>query len=79
MEVLVYPAGTFVKGTSPVINLDAVYDAASLKQNLYTALFYEQGVLLLKKCYTAYKATIPLCSAGVSGIANNAACLTAVP
>jgi hypothetical protein len=79
MEVLVYPAGTFVKGSSDVINLDAVYDAASLKQNLYTALFFEQGVLLLRKCYTAYKATVALCSAGTTGIANNAACLTLVP
>jgi len=79
MEALVYPAGTFVKGSSDIISLDAVYDSASLKQNLYTALFYEQGVLLLKKCYTAYKVTIPLCSAGTTGIANNAACLTLVP
>jgi hypothetical protein len=77
MEALIYPAGTFVKGTSPVINLDAVYDSASLKQNLYTALFFEQGVLLLKKCFTSYKATIALCSAGTTGIANNAVCMTA--
>jgi hypothetical protein len=77
MDVLIYPAGTYVKGTSDVINLDAVYDSASLKQNLYTALFYEQGVLLLKKCYTAYKATIALCSGGITGAASNAACLTA--
>jgi hypothetical protein len=76
VEALVYPAGTFVKGVSPVISLDAVYDAASLKQNLYTALFYEQGVLLLQKCYKAYKTTIDLCSAGVTGANTNTECLT---
>jgi hypothetical protein len=76
VEVLIYPAGTFVKGVSPVISLDAVYDAASLKQNLYTALFYEQGVMLLQKCYSAYKTTIDLCSAGITGAASNTECLT---
>ena len=76
VEALVYPAGTFVKGVSPVISLDAVYDAASLKQNLYTALFYEQGVLLLQKCYKAYKTTIDLCSAGITGANTNVECLT---
>ena len=76
VEALIYPAGTFVKGVSPVISLDAVYDAASLKQNLYTALFYEQGVLLLQKCYKAYKTTIDLCSAGTTGAASNTECLT---
>ena len=78
MDALIYPAGTFVKGTSDVINLDAVYDSASLKQNLYTALFFEQGVLLLKKCYTSYKATIALSEAGITGAANNTASMLAV-
>ncbi len=79
VEALIYPAGTFVKGVSPVISLDAVYDAASLKQNLYTALFYEQGVMLLQKCYSAYKTTIDLCSAGTTGAASNTECLTGAP
>ena len=77
VEALVYPAGTFVKGTSSVISLDAVYDAASLKQNTRIALFFEQGVLLMTRCYTAYKVTIDLCNAGTTGAASNTDCFVA--
>jgi hypothetical protein len=73
---LVFPAGTFVKGTADVINLNAVYDAASLVQNIYTALFYEQGILVAQMCYRAYAVTVPICSSGHTGSANVAACMT---
>lgn len=76
LQVLVYPSGTYVKGTTDVINLDAVYDAASLSANLYTALFVEEGVLLAKRCYGGYKSTITLCAAGITGAASNTNCLT---
>lgn len=76
LQVLVYPSGTYVKGTTDVINLDAVYDAASLSANMYTALFVEEGVLLAKRCYGAYKSTITLCGAGITGAASNTNCLT---
>ena len=46
-----YPAGTWVKGTADVINLNAVYDAAELATNIYTALFFEQGILTAQLCY----------------------------
>lgn len=73
---LMYPAGTFVKGTSPVINLNAVYDAASLDVNMYTALFAEEGVLLAKRCFQARKVVIPLNQAGKTGVASNTATFT---
>jgi hypothetical protein len=69
-QALMYPAGTFVKGTSDVINLNAVYDAASLAANIYTALFFEQGVLVAKMCNEAALVTLPICNAGRTGIAN---------
>lgn len=67
---LMYPAGTFVKGTSDVINLSAVYDAASLATNTYTGLFMEQGVLVAQMCPEAFKVTLPVCNAGRTGAAN---------
>jgi hypothetical protein len=70
VQALIYPAGTFIKGTADVINLNAVYDAASLVQNLYTALFFEQGILVAKMCYEAQLVTIPVCNAGRTGSAN---------
>ena len=70
VQALIYPAGTFVKGTSDIINLNAVYDAASLAQNVYTALFFEQGILVAKMCYEAALVTVPICNAGRSGTPN---------
>jgi hypothetical protein len=67
---LVYPAGTFIKGVSPVINLSAVYDAASLAVNTYTGLFMEQGLLVARMQYAADLLTLPVCNAGRSGAAN---------
>jgi hypothetical protein len=66
-EVMVYPAGTFVKGVSDIISLNAVYDTASLVTNVYTALFVEEGVLVTKTCYAGCKLTIPVCGAGQVG------------
>ena len=70
VQALIYPAGTFIKGTSDVINLNAVYDAASLAQNIYTGLFFEQGILVAKMCYEADLVTIPICNAGETGAAD---------
>jgi hypothetical protein len=70
MQVLVYKAGTFVTGAAPVISLGTVYDSTLLAENKHMALFYEQGLLLLKRCYGSRRITIPVCAAGRSGIAN---------
>jgi hypothetical protein len=72
-HALMYPAGSWIKGTADVINLNAVYDAAELSTNTYTALFFEQGILVAKQCYDSIAATIPVCTAGRTGI-NDLAC-----
>jgi hypothetical protein len=74
-QALVYPAGTFVKGVSDVINLSAVYDAASLAGNMYTGLFMEQGLLVAKKQYGSDLVTLPICEAGRTGSANLVTCV----
>lgn len=66
LNFLMYPAGTLVKGTAPIINLSAVYDAASLAVNLYTGLFFEQGLLVAQMCYQVVQATVPV-TGGYSG------------
>jgi hypothetical protein len=75
-QALIYPSGTFVKGTSDVISLNSVYDAASLATNVYTAVFFEQGLLVAKMCNEAMLVTLPVCGAGRTGIANIAQCGT---
>jgi hypothetical protein len=69
-RALVYPAGTFVKGTSAVINLSAVYDAASLAENTYTGLFMEEGLLVAKRQYGSDYVELPVCNAGRTGAAD---------
>ncbi len=70
IPALVYPAGSYVKGVAPVINLNAVYDAASLATNIYTGLFFEQGVLVAEMCNKAVAVTLPVCTAGRTGAAD---------
>lgn len=69
-QALMYPAGTFIKGVSDVINLQAVYDAASLAVNTYTGLFVEQGLLVAKMQYDADLLELPVCNAGRVGAAD---------
>jgi hypothetical protein len=78
-QVLVYPAGTFVKATTDVINLSAVYDAAELSVNRYTGLFMEEGIAVFKRCYGAKLITLNVCASGVTGAANATACFTLTP
>lgn len=75
-QVMVYPAGTFVKARTNVINLSAVYDAAELSVNRYTGLFMEEGVALIKRCYKAKLVTIALSQAGLTGANTNVATFT---
>lgn len=74
VNALVYPAGTFVKGVSPVINLSGIYDKASLEVNEFTALFVEQGLLVAQVQYDADLVTLPLCAGGRTGI-NDLTCV----
>jgi len=70
LNFVAYPAGTFVKGVSNVINISAVYDAASLAVNIYTGLFMEQGLLVAKMNYEAVQATVGVNYAGRMGALN---------
>jgi hypothetical protein len=60
VEMLLYPAGTFVAGVSDVVRLDTVYDSTNLALNQYVQLFTEEGILVAKRGYEArrIKATI---------------------
>lgn len=77
-EVLVYPSGTYIKAVEDVINLSAVYDAASLSVNEYTGVFFEQGIMVAKAGYGASRLTIPVNTAGRTG-ANDLGLVTETP
>lgn len=68
-RVLMYPAGTFVKGTADIISLDAIYDSTNIRTNSYTALFTEEGALVAKRCMESRVLTLgALCPSGRTGI-----------
>lgn len=73
-KVLMYPAGTYIKGTSDVITLNAVYDAASLAVNIYTGLFFEQGLLVANLCNEGRLITVPTCASGKTGVQSATVC-----
>lgn len=60
IDVIMYPAGTFVRGVSPVISFDTVYDSTNLKKNDYVHLFVEQGTTVANTCGDALRLSIPL-------------------
>jgi hypothetical protein len=64
LEFMMYPAGSYVKGTTDVINLDSVYDSVGLSTNTYTALFAEEGVLVAEMCTKGRRVSIPLAVTG---------------
>lgn len=59
-SMLIYPAGTWVKGVQPVIDLDTIYDSTQLATNSYTALFVEDGWLALQVCPYSRVYTVPV-------------------
>src|SRR5690606_7055207 len=67
LRAIMYPAGTFVKAVEDVINLSAVYDSAGLSANEYTGVFFEQGVMTVKRGYRSHVVTIPVCVSGTTG------------
>lgn len=67
-SAVIYPAGTFVKGTSAVIKLGAIYDSGLLATNEYTGSFTEEGLLVAKmKLGSDILTNMPTCSAGRRG------------
>jgi hypothetical protein len=69
LEVLVYPAGTFVQGTKDVITLNGVYDSVGLSTNVYTGLFTEEGISLMNMCYTPKRISLPMDITGLTAAA----------
>jgi hypothetical protein len=73
IRAIMYPTGTFLRAVEDVINLSAVYDAASLSANEYTGVFFEQGVMTIKRGYRSHVIEVPVCTAGRTG-ANDLTC-----
>lgn len=55
VEMVFFPAGSWVLGQQDIITLDALYDSEKLKQNKYTALFTEEGYLVFNRCNRSFR------------------------
>lgn len=66
VEFLMYPSGTWIEGTSDVITLDTLYDSTLLGTNDYTALFTEEGAVVVKMGFDSRVVTVPICPDGTT-------------
>lgn len=74
--ILMYPSGSWTSGTTDIIQMDAVYDSAGLEANVYTALFTEEGILMVQRCLHTCAYTLPICVSGRRAAMDLTACLT---
>ena len=71
---LMYPAGTWVRGTSDIITVDTLFDSTQLGQNDYTALFTEEGWLILPMGHHSRAVSVALCADGTTAAGIDIAC-----
>lgn len=67
VQFLIYPAGAVVLLREDVITLTNVYDSTNLRQNLYTALFTEEGYAPIFPCGEIKLYTAQACPSGATG------------
>lgn len=60
VEFMLYPAGSFVKLATNVIDLDTVYDQDNLTKNQFLAAFYEEGFAVANTGGSGLKITVNL-------------------
>ena len=76
VDVLLYPAGTWFRSMSNVIELGTMYPKEQLKVNRYTRLFTEDAIAVGKRCGDSLVVTVPICPSGAIGPRESIACVT---
>lgn len=69
VKLMIYAAGSFVRGRGEVISMEGVYDASQLAVNDFTRLFMEEKFLVRRRCYQSRTFTVPLAVNGATGAA----------
>lgn len=67
VDVLLYPAGTWFRSLSNVIELGVMYPKEQLQVNRYTRFFTEDAIAIGKRCNKSLKVTIPILPSGAIG------------
>ena len=78
VNVLLYPAGTWFRSLSNVIELGVMYPKEQLQVNRYTQFFTEDAIAVGKRCNQSLNVTVPICPSGAIGERQTIACNTPV-
>lgn len=71
VDMLLYPAGTWVKGVADVVRLDNVYDSTNLVLNQYVRLFSEEAILVAKRGYESRRIRVNISPSGATSATVN--------
>jgi hypothetical protein len=74
VDFLLYPAGTWMRGSADIITLDNIYDSVNLGVNDFIALFTEEGLMTIKMCHDSRVVTVSICPDGATGAGVDIAC-----
>lgn len=77
VQVLLYPAGTWFRALSNVIELGVMYPKEQLQVNRYTRFFTEDAIAVGKRCNQSLVVTVPICPSGAFGSQQAITCNTA--
>lgn len=66
VDFLLFPAGTWLRGSSDIITLDNIYDSVNLGTNDFIALFTEEGLMTIKMCHDSRVVTVGICPDGAT-------------
>lgn len=67
VDVVLYPAGTWFRAMSNVIELGNLYPKEQLQVNRYTKFFTEDAIAVGKRCNKSILVRIPICASGAIG------------
>ena len=68
VDVLLYPAGTWFRSMSNVIELGVMYPKEQLQVNRFTRMFTEDAIAVGKRCGESVEVTLTLDVSGATGI-----------
>jgi hypothetical protein len=68
VDVMIFAAGTFVRGRGDIISLSGIYDSTNLKKNDYLRLFMEESFLVIRRQWHSRLVRIPLDVNGVASL-----------
>jgi hypothetical protein len=67
VDIVLYPAGTWFRSMSNVIELGVMYPKEQLQVNRFTRMFTEDAIAVGKRCYESILTRIPLDTNGAIG------------